>query len=211
MNRLNRQITSLAASLLAAALLAAPASALADRKHKDHRYGGYRHDHHCADWELRTRGGKAAVRFMHNRGHYKVVRHGVKRGRVCGPRALTVELGKIDPYTRVIFRINGERHVFDYRDRPDSYINHWYRKYVRVVLPHRGKHHHKYQDKHHYKHHDKHRGGYGDHYTHNGGRNGWHNGGRHDGRGGGHGKHGDHYRNDHYGYPYRHGYGYHGW
>ena len=89
----------------------------------------------CIPYELHARGGEAGIRFMHNIGNYKLVKHGVIKGRLCGTGKYTVELSKRHPYTDVILKINGHRYHFYGGEPADRYIKHWYRKYVDLHIP----------------------------------------------------------------------------
>ena len=100
-------------------------------KHKKPAYAG----DDCVRYEIRSFGGDAGLRFMHNIGNYTLVRKGIAHGRLCYRGPTTVELSRRHPHTKVVLKIDGQRHVFRPHEPAHRYINHWHRKYVDLSFP----------------------------------------------------------------------------
>ena len=147
MNR--KQITTLAA-------LAAGCAAIglfnglvhADMGHVSKKYAHNEyHSEPCVRYEMRSYGGDAGLRFMHNIGNYTLVKSGIVRGKLCHVGPTTVEISRRHPHTKVVLLIGGDRYVFRPHEPSHQYINHWHRKYVKLHPQGYGKprkHDHKY-------------------------------------------------------------------
>ena len=90
---------------------------------------------HCTPFELHVKGGKGGVRFMHNIGNFKLVKHGIYRGKTCQTGRTTVELSRTNPNTKVVLFMNGQKYVFHRGERAHRLHKTWHRKYVNFYLP----------------------------------------------------------------------------
>lgn len=118
-----------------------------ERHYRDHYRGQYR-DHHrdyprstpqakaCVPIKVVSYGGVGGFRTTDRIKDFKRIHDRAYKGKLCGKRSVEIELSKMDPRTKTVLFIAGQKYVFRPFEHADRYANNWYRKYVQINLNH---------------------------------------------------------------------------
>jgi hypothetical protein len=100
----------------------------------------------CVPIKVVSRGGVGGFRTTDRIKDFKRIHSSAYHGKLCGKRTVEIELSKMDPRTKTVLYIGGQKYVFRPYEHADRYVNNWYRKYVTVNLNHFYPQHYKKHD-----------------------------------------------------------------